>query len=309
MDTGGVLQTKYKTSTMSRVICNPSNQNRQDDIMRKFPSVSLAAVSLLLVNATCGWAAIDSRIPGKWLAKRVQEDKKSSWSLCDIGPDGKDAVNSLGDANKHTSTIQTKGNKLNSSNQAESLFAFTPQGALLILPEDAAIMMIRLSNDRWKALQALKSGQSFPESTDPRFNLLDDENAMKPIICNVDQRLVGCWAVQGSNHARSLLQIQKNGDVLNRILAPVSDTISGSLIRDGSDLTFIGHADDQHLTYGFRSPDQMTLTDPADPELSEIAVRISQDRFTALSSDKSPETSPEFTALEAQAKSLPSPSK
>jgi hypothetical protein len=91
-------------------------------------------------------------------------------------------------------------------------------------------------------------------------------------------------------------------------LAPVSDTISGSVIRDGSDLTFIGHADDQHLTYSFRSTDQMTLTDPAEPSLSEVAMRISQERFSALSTDKSPEKSPEFTALEIQAKKLPSPS-
>jgi hypothetical protein len=280
--------------------------------MRKLLSFFLAALWLLLVNATCAWAAIDSRIPGKWLAKRVQEDKKTSWGLWKIGTDGKCEVNFLGDSKKETNAFETKGNKLktqNSSSQTESLFAFTPEGALLILPEDAAIMMIRLPDDRWNALQALKPGQSFPERTDPRFNILDDDNAMKPIICNVDQRLVGCWAVQGSNHARSLLQIQKNGDVVNRILAPVSDTISGSVIRDGSDLTFIGHADDSHLTYAFRSPNQITLTDPADPLLAEIAIRISEDRFTALSSDKSPETSPEFTALEAQAKNLPSPSK
>lgn len=281
--------------------------------MRKLLSFLLAMLCIILFDATRAWADIDRRIPGKWLAKRVQEEgKQVSWGLWNIGPGGKCAINSPGVAKIETKAIETKGNKLKapgSSDQTASLFAFTPEGALLILPEDAVIMMIRLPDDRWNALQALKQGQSFPESSDPRFKLLDDENAMKPIICNVDQRMVGCWAVQGSNHARSLLQIQRNGDMVNRILAPVSDTISGSVIRDGSDLTFIGHADDTHLTYAFRANDQMILTDPADPSLSEIAMRISQDRFTALSTDKSPETSPEFTALEVQAKKLPSPSK
>jgi len=275
--------------------------------MRKFISFVFALAVLFLVNATCAWAAIDWRIPGKWLSKQIQSNDDAYFSVWNIGTDGRFENKSLNDGKKQTGGhLESQGNRLKDApDQTEgSMFGFTAEGSLLILFGDCPTLMIHLSDDRWNALQVLKPRERFAESSDPRFKLLHDDNAMKPIICNVDQRMVGCWAVQGPDHARSLLQIKKNGDCLNQILAPVSEAINGNIIRSDSSLTLVGHGDDEHLNYVFTSPDEMILSDPSDPKLAEIAIRITEDRFASLQKNSSLETSPEFTALETKTKKL-----
>jgi hypothetical protein len=221
----------------------------------------LFAFACICVSAA--QADIDQKLVGYWLFKM---SPVANWSVWHIADKGKTNIQYIG-GDDNPVVLQSEDHAIRKQNSKDSkedmIFAMKGDDEVLLSSQGGLGMMVRIPEDRWKAMCDADSAASFPEYSDPRFALLNDKTQVIGLLANTDPALVGTWIFAGPNGVRGIWHFNDGGSVEMRPFA-TDQSFKFFVVRHGNELVAVpdGTASVMfNLTYKIVTPDELVLSD------------------------------------------------
>jgi len=210
-------------------------------------------------------ADVDPKLVGYWLFKM---SPVSNWTVWHIAADGTTHTQFIG-ADDTKLVLQSDASaikKVGSKNDKDDMvFAMKGDDQVFLSVNGSLGMMVRIPEERWKAMTEADSAQSFAEYSDPRFALLADPKQVLNLLANVDPAMVGTWVFAGPGNSRSIWRLKENGAVeVSAFLTdggapPVVDLFWS--VRHGDNISLVSNNSSvsaaSNLKYKFLTPEEM----------------------------------------------------
>jgi hypothetical protein len=174
---------------------------------------SALIVAFACICVSAAQADVDSKLVGYWLFKTTPV---SNWTVWHIAANGTTHTQLIGGDDtrlvleSHGSVIKKVGS---TDDKDDMLFAMKGDDQVVLSANGSLGMMVRISEEHWKAMVEAGSAESFSEYSDPRFALLGDKKQVFSMLANVDPAMVGTWVLAGPDNSRSIWRLKENGAV------------------------------------------------------------------------------------------------